>query len=547
MAGVSDATRFTLKEGALEALPPAQRRQAIRALADMAGNQKRNPLWRFDPLDPQGCGVPHIPQDAWLRAHHTPEGRAVKFRIAPGGNRGGKTTTGDLSVIIDCTPSELIPPHLLAYKRWEPPIQVYLIAVSGRAVEKIHLPIFRQWCPTEILVGGSFKSAFNKEYQTLHFKDGSTVSFMTQGMDREVFQGTALHIVHFDEEPLHEHGHEIFSECMQRLVDYNGDLRMTFTPLDGMTWVYDKLWLPWANQQPEREEQVSGFGEITFGAATLATYIHRFHQDDNPVIDSEGKAAALAMAKSEADRKARQTGLFVAMTGRVFEEFRRERHVVPDEDVLARLRSSHLQMYLGGLDPGFRHMAAAVLVGLDHDGVWVGPEIICEKTIIPHVAEQIQMACKQWELPLPLFVADPAIRKTEAQTGLTDQVAYQNAGIQTRIGINDVRPGINAINALCYNHRFHVMASNEVLIEQLLRGRWKRDGRSEDASPERPVKKDDHATDALRYPIMALPIPEALPEDDKLTDHQRAVKAHIARAVARHGDGPELYGSGFWQ
>ena len=470
----------------------------------------------------------------------------VKFRVAPGGNRGGKTTTGDLSVIIDCTPSDLVPPHLLPYKRWEPPIQVYLIAVSGRAVERIHLPIFRQWCPSEILVGNSFKTAFNKEYQTLHFKDGTTVSFMTQGMDREVFQGVALHIVHFDEEPLHEHGHEIFAECMQRLVDFNGDLRMTFTPLDGMTWVYDKLWLPWAQQQPEKEDAVSGFSEITFGGVKLATYVHRFHQDDNPVIDPEGKAASLAMAKSDADRVARQTGLFVAMTGRVFSEFQRHKHVVPDEDVLERLRHRHLQMLIGGLDPGFRHMAAAVWVGLDHDGVWIGPEVICQKTIIPHVATELQLAAKQWELPLPLFVADPAIRKTDGQTGVTDQVAYMNAGIQTRIGINDVRPGINAINALCYNGRLHVMASCEVLIEQLLRSRWKRDGRSEDASPERPVKKDDHATDALRYAIMALPVPEAAPEEDSLTEHQRAVKAHIARAVNRHEEGPSLYGQGYW-
>jgi phage terminase large subunit-like protein len=543
----SDATRFQLKEGVLEALPPHERRLAIRALADVAGNQRRNPLWRFDPLDPQGCGIPHVPQDAWLRNHHTPEGRGVKFRIAPGGNRGGKTTTGDLSVIIDCTPSEFLPPHLLAYKRWEPPIQVYLIAVSGRAVEKIHVPIFKQWCPRDILVGNDFTKAFNKEYQTLHFKDGTTVSFMTQGMDVEVFQGTALHIVHFDEEPLWDHGEEIFAECMQRLVDYNGDLRMTFTPLDGMTWVYDKLWLPWSEQQPEREQAVSGFATISFNGVDLPVYGHRFHQDDNPVIDPEGKAAALAMAKDDQDRKARQTGLFVAMSGRTFDEFSRSRHVVPDEDVLERLRASTLQLLIGGLDPGYRHMAAALWVGLDHDGVWVGPEVVCEKTIIPHVAQTIQAAAHHWKLPLPLFVADPAIVKTDSQTGKTDQTAYLETGIATRIGINTVRPGINAIQALCYKNRLHVMASNEVLIDQLLRGRWKKTARSEDAAPERPVKRDDHATDALRYAIMALPIPEALPPEDKRTKHQKMVSDDIAQAVEEYQQGPAEFGSGYWE
>jgi hypothetical protein len=542
-----DATRFTLREGALDALPLDQRRLAKQALANVAGNQKQNPLWRFDPLDPRGVGIPHVPQHSWLCSWKTPDGRMVKFRLAPGGNRAGKTMTGDLSVIIDCTPSDILPPHLHLYKRWEPPIQVFLVAVSGRAVEKIHVPIFKQWCPTNILVGNSWKSAFNKEYQTLHFKDGTTVSFMTQGMDVEVFQGVPLHIVHFDEEPLHDHGREIFGECIQRLVDYNGDLRMTFTPLDGMTWVYDDLWKPWERQQPERERAKSGFAAIHYGTHEFPIYGHRFHQDDNPVIDPEGKAAALAMAGSDEERKARQEGLFVAMAGRVFEDFNREDHVLPDDVVLERLRSGKMQWLIGGLDPGFRHMAAALWVGLDHDGIWVGPEVVCEKVVIDHVAKAITAAAGHWELPVPLFVADPAIVRTDQQTGKTDQTAYLEAGIRTRIGVNDVRPGINALRRLFYNKRIHIMASNEVLIEQLQRARWKTTGRSEDAAPERPVKKDDHTWDALRYAVMALPIPEVVPPETQETKHQKWIRDDIARAVEAHQHEGVEFGPGFWQ
>jgi hypothetical protein len=544
---VSDATRFKLREGVLEALPPHERRQAIRALADMAGNQKNNPLWRFDPLDPKGVGRPHIPQDAWLRNWKTPDGRPVKFRLAPGGNRAGKTMTGDISVIIDVIDREAVPPHLQAYKRWEPPIQVFLIAVSGRAVEKIHLPIMRQWMPKSQLVGNSVEKAYSKEFSTLHLKNGSTISMMTQGMDVEVFQGVPLHIVHFDEEALHDHGREIFGECIQRLVDYNGDLRMTFTPLDGMTWVYDDLWKPWEEQQPDREAAKSGFAAISFQGIDFPIYGHRFHQDDNPVIDPEGKAAALAMAASDEERKARQEGLFVSMAGRVYEQFARSRHVVPDGIVLDRLRSSHCQMLLGGLDPGFRHQAAAVWVGLDHDGVWVGPEVICEKTVISSVAQEIQRAAERWVLPLPIFMADPAIKRTDHQTGVTDQFAYQEAGLKTRIAINDVRPGINTLRQLFDSNRIHIMASNEVLIDQLLRARWKTTGRSEDAAPERPVKRDDHATDALRYAVTALPIPEAESMEDRLSPQQKMIRADIKRSIAAHDDGPSLYGSGYWQ
>jgi hypothetical protein len=514
----------------------------------MAGGVKSNPLYLFDPLDPNGSGVPHLPQHEWMSSWRTPDGRLAKFRLFAGGNRAGKTTAGDLSLIIDCCDRDVVPPHLQQYKRWDAPIQVYLVAVSGRAVEKVHYPVFRKWTPKDQLVGNSFEKALNKEYQTLFFKNGSSISFLTQGMDVEVFQGTALHVVAFDEEPLYDHGREIFGECIQRLVDFNGDMRFTFTPLNGLTWVYDTLWLPWAQQQPDLEAATAGFADLEFGGHKFAVYAHRVDQDDNPVIDDEGKAAAMAMAASDEERQARKSGLFVSMAGRVFEGFSRNRHVVQDDDVLERLRDRCLlQVLVGGLDPGFRHMAAAVWVGLDHEGVWVGPEVICEKTIIPNVAAQIQDTAEGLKIPLPLFIADPAIVKMDGQTGISDQIAFMNAGIATRIGINSRRPGINAIRSLCDSNRIHVMASCEVLIDQLMRARWRRTGRSENDPPEDMVKRDDHAVDALRYAVMALPIPEALPPEDKRTKHQKMISDDIAEAVEAHQQGPTEFGSGYWQ
>jgi hypothetical protein len=213
---------------------------------------------------------------------------------------------------------------------------------------------------------------------------------MSQGMDVDVFQGTSLHVVQFDEEPLYDHGREIFGECIQRLVDHNGDMRFTFTPLNGLTWVYDVLWKPWEDTQPEGDAALSGFGELEWDGHKLGIYCHRVDQDDNPVIDDEGKAAAMAMAASDEERRARKSGLFVSMAGRVFEDFNRSKHVVPDEMVLEKMRDydpdnprSSFQIMLGGLDPGYRHMAAALLVGMDEEGIWVGPEIIASRRSSP--------------------------------------------------------------------------------------------------------------------------------------------------------------------
>src|SRR5574343_1359479 len=96
------------------------------------------------------------------------------------------------------------------------------------------MPILRAWCPKDQLVGNSVDKALSGKFNILHFKNGSSIQFMTQGMDVDAFQGSALSRVHFDEEPLWDHGRDIYGECAQRLVDYDGDVLLTFTPLNGM-------------------------------------------------------------------------------------------------------------------------------------------------------------------------------------------------------------------------------------------------------------------------------------------------------------------------
>ena len=530
---MTDATRFLVDEAALERLPLDQRRKAIAALADMAGGHKRNPLYRFDPLDPNGTGIPHVPQHRFLSSHHTPDGIEAKWRLFIGGNRSGKTTAGLIADIIDCCDRDAVPPHLQKYKRWEAPMTMYFVAVSEKIIERIHMPILRAWCPKDQLVGNSVDKALNGKFNILHFKNGSSIQFMTQGMDVDAFQGSALSRVHFDEEPLWDHGRDIYGECAQRLVDYDGDVLLTFTPLNGMTWVYDRFYVPWSQQQPDREAAAEGWATIPddSGEFDFPLYITTVSQDDNPTISAKGKAAALIGAATEEEKRARKYGRFVSFAGRIFDDFARSKHVVPDEACLTRMKSGQMQAVIGGLDPGFRHQAAALWVGLDEDGVWVFPELVLSRTVIPDVVAEVEKTRATLELPPVVFIADPAIARIDAQTGKTDQQAYAEAGLRTRAGNNDVRASINAIRNLIASNRLHIGASCEVLIDQMLRWRWKTGGRSEDASPERPVKRDDHAIDALRYAVMSLPIPEVAPAPDTRNRLRRAADADIQRAL----------------
>ncbi|HEY8309029.1 MAG TPA: hypothetical protein VIG47_00670, partial [Gemmatimonadaceae bacterium] len=54
--------------------------------------------------------------------------------------------------------------------------------------------------------------------------------------------------------------------------------------------------------------------------------------------------------------------------------------------------------------------------------------------------------------------------------------------------------------------------------------------RSENSPPERPVKKDDHLLDALRYVVMSRPLkpdPDVLPEN--ATSKDRFLRHHLKR------------------
>ena len=69
------------------------------------------------------------------------------------------------------------------------------------------------------------------------FANGSKIRFKTYDQGRESFQGASKDIIHLDEEP----PEDITSECKARLIDRNGILLRTLTPLDGITYTYDEV------------------------------------------------------------------------------------------------------------------------------------------------------------------------------------------------------------------------------------------------------------------------------------------------------------------
>lgn len=473
---------------------------------------KRNPLLGFRP---------HSKQVEFMGAPHP------RARLFLGGNRSGKTTSGMLYLIIQCLPAELVPEHLKPFKRWgwdEPCFARVVTPDLTSTMDGVVLQKIREWCPAEALKGGSVDRAFDKVQRMLRFKNGSWIQFMSNDQDLDKFGGTALHVNLFDEEPRHD----IYNECLMRLIDYGGETLFTMTPLQGMSWIYDEFFEPWENERLDPSD----------------VRVVVVDMDDNPHLSEEGKRIAL-QGLSREERQARKSGRFVSFAGLIYPEFSVLRHVVPDEDLPENIEAFE------GLDPGMRHMAAVVFCYLDSgDRLVVFDELAVQGRTVGEVATAIKLKREEWGVTPAFTVIDPASRNRNSQTGRSDQQEYMDHGIVTFPGQNDVRAGINRVRERLEASPPRLVISSRCteLRAEFKKYRWQKDSsRSENAPAERPVKKDDHLLDALRYVCMQRPLApsEDMPRENE-TLRDRILRHHLKRLGSRKSLPDSGFGAGIF-
>lgn len=479
---------------ALAKLSPADREAVRDQLRVVEEELKRNPLQAFRPHGKQ------------VRFMGSPHPRA---RLFLGGNRSGKTTSGMGYGLVQCLPPELVPEHLQDFKRWGwdgPTFGRVVTPDLTSTMEGVVLQKLRDWCPPEALKGNSVDRAFDKVQRIVRFKSGSWIQFMSNDQDLDKFGGTALHWVLFDEEPRQD----IYNECLMRLIDYGGETLFTMTPLHGMSWIYDEFFEPWENHRLDETD----------------VRVVVVDMDDNPHLSEEGKRVAL-QGLSREERQARKSGRFVSFAGLIYPNFSTLLHVVPEEDELPE----NVECF-EGLDPGMRHMAAVVFCYLDSDDqLVVYDELAVQGKTVQDVAKLIKLRREGWGASPNWTVVDPASRNRNSQTGRSDQQEYLDHGIVSFPGQNDVRSGINRVRERLEASPPRLVISSRCveLRAELKKYRWQKDSkRSENAPAERPVKKDDHLLDALRYVCMQRPLapdPERPRENE--TQKDRLLRHHL--------------------
>ncbi len=309
------------------------------------------------------------------------------------------------------------------------------------------------------------------------FGTTSTIGFKSCDQGREKFQGTSLDYVWFDEEP----PEDIYTECKMRLLDKNGDMFGTMTPLKGLTFVYDQIYL---NKTSDPE-----------------IWTTQMSWDDNPFISERAKREMCANLSPDVLRS-RKYGEFMSEGGQVYPEFDPEINVIEPFNIPYDWQDKL------SIDPGLKNPLSCHWYAVDYDGnVYVVAEHYDREKDISYHADCIHKICERlnWHT-LPNGNIEALIDSAANQTTLasTRSVAdlFYDYGISVNTNVNkDLFSGINRVKSyLCDangNRKLFIFSTCTNMIREMKGYLW--------GNADHPIKRDDHSMDELRYYIMSRP------------------------------------------
>lgn len=413
------------------------------------------------------------PHPKQVEFHSAPQGR----RLFLGGNRSGKTVGGAVEAVWWLTRRH---PYRKTPDR---PVHGRVISVDFiNGVEKIVRPEIARWIPNSELKGGSWSTAYDRTLRVLTLENHSTLEFMSYDQDLEKFAGTSRDFIWFDEEP----PHDIYVENLLRLLDVNGSLWITMTPVEGMTWIYDDLYIA-ARTDPN----------ISVVEVDMAenTYL-------NP-----GEIEMFMSSLTADERTARMHGRFVQLGGLIYKNF-------SPKNIIDPMTPDKKWLWVAGMDHGLNNPTCWLWAAVGPDGQVIihNEHYEAGQLVNYHAARVHQVNSDHQRIP-DYYVGDPSIRNTDPITGTSVLLEYMDCGIPIVLGNNDVAAGLNKVSHYLEGTqgvpRLYITRNCVNLLNEIQRYRWStwatKKHNFEKNKKEEPHKKDDHAVDTLRYIIASRP------------------------------------------
>ncbi len=397
-----------------------------------------------------------------------------------GGNRSGKTECGAAECVYMARGTH-------PYRQNRSNVCGWVVSVSAQvqrdvAQKKILHYLRKDWIEDVVMLSGRRDAPEDGIIDFIRVKNvfggSSVIGFKSCDQGREKFQGASLDFVWFDEEP----PEDVYRECRMRVMDRQGDVFGTMTPLKGLTFVYRDIFL---NRQNDPE-----------------VWYEFMEWADNPYLD-RNEIALMEASLDERTLQSRQFGRFAsASEGLVYPEFDEQIHVIEPFPIPKEWQDTI------SIDPGLNNPLSAHWYAVDFDdNVYVMFEHYEAGKDVDHHAKRIAQICDTlgWKRDsrgrICALIDSAAKQRTLSGVKSVAELFYErgilvNPDVEKDLfsGIARVKSYLNSKNGLPNLYIFNCCPH---LIRELKGYYW--------GSGDTPRKADDHALDEMRYYLMTRP------------------------------------------
>lgn len=410
-----------------------------------------------------------------------------------GGNRTGKTECGAIETIWLS-----LGIHPFRQNRYS--TECWVVSLSQRVQKEVAQAKILKYLPKNciheiIMTSGKKGDAENGIIECIIIKNTfgnlSKIWFKSCEEGREKFQGASLDFVWFDEEP----PEDIYNECKMRILDKSGEIFGTMTPLKGLTFIYNQIYL---NESHDPE-----------------VFCMFMSWEDNPFLN-KAEIERLSSTMNSDEIESRKFGRFSAKdTGLIYSEFDENVNVIEPFQIDPEWQDNI------SIDPGLSNPLSCHWYARDYDGnIYVIAEHFAEnKTIEYHSSKILEISNKLgWKRApngmIEALIDSAANQKTLSSPKSVTDLFYTN-GILVNPNVNkDVLSGISKVKTYLKNvngkTKLYIFSCCINLIQEFKTYRWN--------GHDAPIKKDDHCLDELRYYIMSI---NSEKKNNKKTDIQK--------------------------
>ena len=396
-----------------------------------------------------------------------------------GGNRSGKTECGAVEAVWMARGNH-------PYRKNRKDVFGWVVSLTAQvqrdvAQKKILRYLRPDWIEEIVMTSGRKDSPASGVIDQIHVKNVfggvSVIGFKSCDQGRERFQGSSLDFVWFDEEP----PRDVYEECVMRVADREGDIFGTMTPLKGLSFVYEEIYL---NQKQNKE-----------------VWYEFMEWADNPYL-SKREISHLENALDETTLQSRRYGRFCTREGLVYPEFDESVHVIAPFSVPKEWQDTI------SIDPGLKNPLSAHWYAVDFDGnVYVVAEHYEANRDVDYHAKKLHetSASLGWKRDakgrLQALIDPAAGQRTLASAQSVSELFYERDILVNPRVDKDVFSGVARVKSYLNRKNgqpdLYIFSSCPNMIREFKSYFWGRD--------ESPVKRDDHAMDELRYYLMTRP------------------------------------------